>query len=69
MLKYPHLVATERNHNEPRPEKLEEVTVGEFCRIPLNDDYILWMFDTASDADVFRKNWYHILVEVVDYGN
>jgi hypothetical protein len=51
----------------PRPEKLDEVTSGDFCRVPLGGNYILWMFDTASDADAFRKHWAHILVEIVRY--
>jgi hypothetical protein len=67
MLQYLYLVATERNGNMPRPEKLDEVTSGDFCRVPLGGDYILWMFDTASDADAFRKHWAHILVEIVSY--
>ena len=69
MLRYPHKVATKRNGNIPRPEGYEKIIGGHFCRIPLGDDYLLWMFEEASVADAFRKEWSDILVEVVDYGN
>jgi len=69
MLRYPHKVATKRNGNIPRPEGYEKIIGGHFCRIPLGDDYLLWMFEEASVADAFRKEWSDILVEIVDYGN
>ena len=68
MLQYPHLVATKRNGNVPRPEGYELIIGGNFCRIPLGDDYILWMFDSAIVADSFRQEWKDILVEIVDEG-
>lgn len=68
-LKYPHRVATQRNGNIPRPEGYEKIIGGHFCRIPLGNDYILWMFKEAAVADAFRKEWEHIVVEIVDYGN
>lgn len=64
MLTYPHKVATKRNGNIPRPEGYEQIIGGNFCRIPLGDDYILWLFEEAAIADAFRKEWRHILIEV-----
>lgn len=66
MLTYPHKVATKRNDNIPRPEGYEKVIGGHFCRIPLGNDYLLWMFNEAAVADAFRKEWKHIVVEIVD---
>jgi hypothetical protein len=66
MLLYPHKVATKRNGNIPWPEGYENIIGGHFCRIPLGDDYLLWMFEDASIADAFRKKWGAILMEIVD---
>lgn len=66
VLSYPYKVATKRNGNTPRPEGYEKIIGGHFCRIPLGNDYLLWMFEEAAVADAFRKEWKHILVEIVD---
>ncbi len=66
VLQYPHLVATQRNDNEPRPEAVEIQIKGHMCRIPMAENYILWMFQYAEDADWFRADNYRILMEVID---
>lgn len=66
VLSYPHKVATKRNGNTPRPEGYDKIIGGEFCRIPLGEDYLLWLFEEAAVADAFRKEWKHILVEIVN---
>ncbi len=65
-IQYPHLVATQRNDNYPRPEGVERNSKGHMCRVPL-EDYILWMFEHAEDADNFRHGWKTILVRIKPY--
>jgi hypothetical protein len=59
---YPFRVATKRNNNVPRPEYVHKHISGFMCRIPLGDDYIVWMFNVEQDKIDFAYEWKDILI-------
>lgn len=60
--RYPFMCRTTRNGNKPRPEDIEaEKKYGLFCRIPIKENRVFWMFMSGDALLQFEKDYRSIL--------